>query len=65
MTVRDLADASNVSNDTVRNIERGTPVSEVYAVRVLNALRIKTGEALSTEELIARTNLGANDGDKK
>lgn len=52
--VRELADAAEVSIDTVRNIERNRPVSEVYAVRVLNALRTKTGQDLPVETFIER-----------
>lgn len=54
MKVRELAVAAEVSIDTVRNIERNRPVSAVYAVRVLNALRTKTGQDLPAEEFIER-----------
>jgi len=55
MKMRELAEAAGVSVDTVRNVERHKPVSEVYAARILNALRMRIGEALRAEEYIERT----------
>ena len=50
--IRELAALADVSVDTVRNIEKSKPVTEVYAVRVLGALRTKTGLPLPSSEFL-------------